>query len=47
MPADRQFDLEVRYTYRAEDAVEGAKNGRGDEYKTFTYWIRVHVGEVE
>jgi dynactin-4 len=44
-----QFDLEVRYTYRAEDAGEKSKDGRGtkEEYKTFTYWVRVNVGELE
>jgi dynactin-4 len=50
--ADVKFDLEVRYTYRAEDVAEkeaagGEKEkGKKEEYKTFTYWIRVHVGEV-
>ncbi|EKD03528.1 hypothetical protein A1Q2_02111 [Trichosporon asahii var. asahii CBS 8904] len=39
-----QFDLEVRFTYRADDA-EGAKD-KEPEYKTFTFWTRVHAGGV-
>lgn len=39
-----QFDLEVRFTYRADDA-EGAKD-KEPEFKTFTFWTRVHAGEV-
>lgn len=42
--ADKQFDLEVRFTYRADDA-EAAKD-KEPEYKTFTFWVRVHAGEV-
>ncbi|OCF32373.1 hypothetical protein I316_06043 [Kwoniella heveanensis BCC8398] len=53
-----EFDLEVRYTYRADDAGtpthpgSGAVTGEGgegkskEEYKTFTFWVRVLVGEV-
>jgi len=39
----------VRYTYRAEDVAEKVKEAKGkhEEYKTFTYWIRVHVGIIE
>lgn len=35
-----EFDLEVRFTYRAEE-TPGAK-----EYKTFTFWVRVNAGQV-
>ena len=53
-----QFDLEVRYTYRVEDVAptpekasvekgsKGERSGAG-EYKTFTFWVRLKVGEVE
>lgn len=42
---DFQFDLEVRFTYRADEA-EGGKEGKA-EYKTFTFWSRVCAGEVQ
>lgn len=48
-----QFDLEVRFTYRADDpaplgeaAAEGAVPAAGEEYKTFTFWVRVDAGKV-
>ncbi|ODO06171.1 dynactin 4 [Cryptococcus wingfieldii CBS 7118] len=49
-----EFDLEVRYTYRAEGEGTPIENEGGrreerikEEYKTFTFWVRVHVGDVE
>jgi hypothetical protein len=42
----------VRYTYRAEEPAEGeTKDGKGgqavkEEYKSFTFWIRVRAGEI-
>lgn len=41
---DVEFDLEVRFTYRVEGEGTGEK-GR-EEYKHFTFWARVHLGEV-
>ncbi|WVO13200.1 hypothetical protein L204_100812 [Cryptococcus depauperatus] len=47
-----EFDLEVRYTYRAEGEGSPTENEGGinetaiKEYKTFTFWARVYVGEV-
>ncbi|WVF67076.1 hypothetical protein IAT40_001821 [Kwoniella sp. CBS 6097] len=49
-----EFDLEIRYTYRADDAGTPTHSGSGEggdgkskeEYKTFTFWVRVLVGEV-
>ncbi|KAK8861408.1 hypothetical protein IAR55_002227 [Kwoniella newhampshirensis] len=40
-----EFDLEVRYTYRADEVVEQVDKVK-EEYKTFTFWIRVNVGVV-
>ncbi|KAK6907167.1 hypothetical protein I203_101157 [Kwoniella mangroviensis CBS 8507] len=48
-----KFDLEIRYTYRSDETVtptdtEGkAKGGKKEEYKDFTFWIRVDLGRVE
>jgi len=36
--------LEVRYTYRADEAESA---GEKKEYKTFTFWVRVNLGKVE
>ncbi|WRT65526.1 uncharacterized protein IL334_002471 [Kwoniella shivajii] len=50
-----EFDLEVRYTYKAEDiGTPTDKEGKDkssakkskDEYKHFTFWIRVKIGQV-
>lgn len=43
-----KFDLEVRFTYRAdEDGGGGGKDGGGkEEYKTFTFWVRVCAGNI-
>ncbi|WWD16685.1 hypothetical protein CI109_101115 [Kwoniella shandongensis] len=41
-----EFDLEVRYTYRADEVSEKGEKGK-EEYKTFTFWIRVNAGQVE
>lgn len=42
---DVEFDLEVRFTYRVEgEGMPGRKGG--EEYKHFTFWVRVHLGEV-
>ena len=41
-----QFDLEVRYTYRAEEEGEGEEKGK-EGYKTFTFWVRIDAGSVE
>ncbi|BEI98088.1 hypothetical protein CcaverHIS631_0303870 [Cutaneotrichosporon cavernicola] len=40
-----EFDLEVRFTYRADEG-EGSKEGAKAEYKTFTFWSRMCAGEV-
>jgi len=43
-----KFDLEIRFTYRSEEDAEGdadAEEGK-DEFKTFTFWVRVCAGEV-
>lgn len=43
---DVEFDLEVRFTYRVEgEGAPGRKGGR-EEYKHFTFWVRVNLGEV-
>lgn len=43
---DVEFDLEVRFTYRVEgEGMPGRKGGR-EEYKHFTFWVRVNLGEV-
>lgn len=48
-----EFDLEVRFTYRADDQVslseaagEEAVPSAGEEYKTFTFWVRIDAGKV-
>ncbi|WVR03969.1 hypothetical protein IAU60_000968 [Kwoniella sp. DSM 27419] len=43
-----EFDLEIRYTYRADDleTPAGGAEKRKEEYKTFTFWVRVAVGDV-
>jgi hypothetical protein len=38
--------MEVRFTYRADEAVDGEEKGK-EGYKTFTFWIRVAFGTVE
>ena len=41
--------MQVAYTYRSDDSAEktdSAKAAGPEEYKTFTYWVRVDVGEV-
>ncbi|KAE8539773.1 hypothetical protein D1P53_003710 [Cryptococcus gattii VGV] len=43
---DVEFDLEVRFTYRVEgEGMPGRKGGK-EEYKHFTFWVRVNLGEV-
>ncbi|KAL1410249.1 hypothetical protein Q8F55_004255 [Vanrija albida] len=37
-----EFDLEVRFTYRADEDGSGGK----EEYKTFTFWVRVCAGNI-
>jgi hypothetical protein len=44
--ADVQADMEIRYTYRADEAQEGEEK-RKEAFKTFTFWIRVAFGTVE
>ncbi|WWC60123.1 uncharacterized protein I303_102687 [Kwoniella dejecticola CBS 10117] len=50
-----EFDLEIRYTYRAEDlGTPTEKEGKTssseaktkEEYKNFTFWVRVKVGHI-
>ncbi|WVQ79057.1 hypothetical protein IAT38_001150 [Cryptococcus sp. DSM 104549] len=48
-----EFDLEVRYTYRADgEGTPAEREGGGkeermkEEYKTFTFWVRANIGEV-
>jgi dynactin-4 len=41
-----QFDLEIRCTYRAEETSEKENKSKHEEYKVFTYWVRVHVGDI-
>lgn len=41
-----QADMEVRYTYRADEAQDGEEKGK-EAYKTFTFWVRVTLGTVE
>ncbi|TXT11070.1 hypothetical protein VHUM_01821 [Vanrija humicola] len=43
-----EFDLEVRFTYRSDDdGGGGGKDGGGkEEYKTFTFWVRVCAGHI-
>ncbi|ORY25840.1 dynactin p62 family-domain-containing protein [Naematelia encephala] len=52
-----EFDLEVRYKYRADEPVHAEKEASGkegasesiagkEEYKTFTFWIRIKAGDV-
>lgn len=42
---DVEFDLEVRFTYRVEGEGMPGRKGR-EEYKHFTFWVRVNLGEV-
>lgn len=42
--------MEVRYTYRADEAAEeeeGDKAKDKETYKTFTFWVRIDIGCVE
>ncbi|ORX36318.1 dynactin subunit 4 [Kockovaella imperatae] len=48
---DVTFDLEVRYTYRADAPAPNkeeptSKSSPNDELKTFTFWVRLNVGKV-
>ncbi|WVW79965.1 hypothetical protein I302_101938 [Kwoniella bestiolae CBS 10118] len=52
-----RFDLEVRYTYKSDEMAtptepgegsgNGEKRGKKEEYKNFTFWIRIDLGVVE
>ncbi|WWC68801.1 uncharacterized protein I206_102736 [Kwoniella pini CBS 10737] len=49
-----EFDLEIRYTYKAEDlGTSTEKEGKAnegktkEEYKIFTFWVRVNIGKIE
>ena len=37
--------MEVRYTYRADEAQDGEEKGK-EAYKTFTFWVRLTLGTV-
>lgn len=43
---DVEFDLEVRFTYRVEGEGTPVEEKRKEEYKHFTFWVRVNLGEV-
>lgn len=44
---DVEFDLEVRFTYRVEgEGTPAGDRGGREEYKHFTFWVRVNLGEV-